>query len=207
MIIYLKCKKYMNSYWIHSIWIHILYEFIHSTGREIKRFSWKWTINHMTCSTTPPLYQFVCLNFLYIRFYKWDNDVTKRIRLNNPKLANIWSHPQDIQLTPLPDTNTQTNSRKQKKLRTHLLCIRVSIYKLKKSQPSKSLGPKEHWFSWIRYLRCARPQKFNPEFIHSTGKEVKRLSWNWAINHFTHSTTPPPYLFVSLIFFIMYMLL
>ncbi len=46
------------------------------------------------------------------------------------------------------------------KLCTHLLCICVSVYKLKNSQ--KNLGPKEHWFSWIwYYLRCARPRIFN----------------------------------------------
>ncbi len=40
--------------------------------------------------------------------------------------------------TIFPDTITQTNSRKQKKLCTHLLCICVSVYELKKSQ--KTLG-------------------------------------------------------------------
>ncbi len=35
-------------------WIHMLYEFIHSTGCKIKNFPWNWTISHNTCTTTTP---------------------------------------------------------------------------------------------------------------------------------------------------------
>ncbi len=66
--------------------------------------------------------------------------------------------------TIFPDTNTRTNSHKQKKLRTHLLCICVSVYSLKKSQPKpttastavfpgkKIVGP-----GLIQNSPCAKP--------------------------------------------------
>ena len=59
--IYLKCKKYMNLYWIHRIWIHMQYEFILSTGWEVNFFPWNRTINHNICATTTPLH---CLEIL-----------------------------------------------------------------------------------------------------------------------------------------------
>ncbi len=37
--------------------------------------------------------------------------------------------------TIFPGINTQMNRHEQRKLRTHLLCICVSVYELKKTQP------------------------------------------------------------------------
>ena len=69
---------YMNSY---VVWVHTFHRTRKKSPREL--------IDHNTCATTTPLH---CLDkaiFLYLSYYKWKNDVTKQIRLNNPKLANI----------------------------------------------------------------------------------------------------------------------
>ncbi len=76
--------------------------------------------------------------------------------------------------TIFPDTNTQTNSRKQKKT-SHpsfvYLCIRVRAEKITALEKPWAEGTLI-FLDTIQYLRCARPQKFNPS---ETGFELIQL--------------------------------
>ncbi len=47
----------------------MLYEFIHSTRQEIKKFLRKQTINHNTCATTTPSHRLGQLFYFYYVYY------------------------------------------------------------------------------------------------------------------------------------------
>ncbi len=91
----------MNSYWIHHI-----YEFIccmSSYTLQDKKNKIFRGIKPLTTILAILLHHRIAWDnniFLYSYHHKWENDVTKQIRLNNPTSANTYFQNGDIQQTP-----------------------------------------------------------------------------------------------------------